>query len=347
MNKKLLIATDAWHPQVNGVVTVLDKMIQGAEKRGFQVLVVHPWLFWSINVLPKDNIRLFMPINTPKLIKILHDFQPDFIHIETEWPLGFTMQLICQRMHLRFTTSYHTNFYQYAQLRVGAMFYQTVFSYLRWFHNKSEKVLVSTVGMKRDLEKMNIRNIAIRPLWVDIDLFRKNTTLIKKSSRPVFLFFGRLAKEKSPEEFFACDLPGEKWVVWDWPLRAELEEKHGSQARFFGIKKWQDLVDILSQCDVLVFPSRTETFGLTIVEALACGVPVAAHDVRWPQDILENGNDGYLWEDLQKSAIACLNISRDNCRKKALQFSWERSVEAFIDNLVNSSKSLPVARVSK
>lgn len=179
------------------------------------------------------------------------------------------------------------------------------------------------------------KNIVVVPLGVDVELFKRNPApSLSALSKPVFVYFGRLAPEKNPEEFFKLDLPGTKLVIGDGPDRKKLEKKYGKTHLFIGYKRGQELVDWLSLCDVFIFPSRTETFGLVALEALACGLPVAAHNVMGPRDSITHGKDGYLSDNLQEAALKCLALSRDDCRATAEQYSWEHSTDAFLQNLV-------------
>ena len=198
--------------------------------------------------------------------------------------------------------------------------------------------MVSTASLKRELESTGFKkNIVIVPLGVDVAHFVRNPTpALPALTKPVFLYFSRLASEKSPEEFLKLTLPGTKLVIGDGPERVRLEKKYGKENIFVGYKHGQELVDWLSLADVFVFPSRTETFGLVALEALACGIPVAAHDVMGPRDIITNGKDGYLSDTLEEAALKCLELSREECRATALQYSWEHSVDTFIKNLVST-----------
>lgn len=194
--------------------------------------------------------------------------------------------------------------------------------------------MVSTESLKSELEISGFKNVVVVPLGVDVNHFVRNpASPLPKLSKPVFVYFSRLAPEKSPEEFLRLKMPGTKLVIGDGPDRKKLEKKYGKENMFVGYKRGQELVDWLSLADVFVFPSRTETFGLVVLEALACGIPVAAHDVMGPRDIITEGKDGYLSENLAEAAMKCLSLSRDDCRAKAIQYSWEHSAEAFIKNL--------------
>ena len=208
---------------------------------------------------------------------------------------------------------------------------------LSWFHRAGSKTMVSTKTLKKEAESCGLKNVVIRPLGVAPEIFfRKQESFATKQynfKHPVFVFLGRLAKEKNIEEFLKCDLPVTKLVIGDGPLKKQFEKKY-KDALFVGWKNEKDIADYFSACDVFVFPSTTDTFGIAIIEALSCGLPVAAHNVMGPKDIITNGVDGYLEEDLKQAAIKCLNLSKEDCRKKALKFSWDSSAESFINNLV-------------
>jgi glycosyltransferase involved in cell wall biosynthesis len=330
--RKLLLVTDTWHPQVNGVVTALAKIKEHLERDGWEVVVVHPGLFRSVPLPWYPELRL--ALSPGRSLRMLLREAPDYVHIATEGPLGWSARALCRRHGRAFTTSYHTNFqlYAHARLRPSLLPVQKL---LRIFHDGATCTMAATPSLKRDLEAGGFRNVALWPLGVDANLFAPQpASWVPTLPKPVFGFIGRLAREKNPEEFLDLDLPGSKLVIGDGPERARLEARYGGQATFVGFKHGQDLVDWLSSCDVMVFPSRTDTLGLVILEALACGVPVAAHDVMGPRDIIQNGVDGVLGEDLGKAALACLSLDRRKCREKALQHSWEASAAAFKRNLV-------------
>jgi glycosyltransferase involved in cell wall biosynthesis len=325
--------SDAWHPQVNGVVTVLETLVKHLEENDFVVTIIHPGLFKTIGLFFYPEIRLSL-FAKRKVEKLILETKPDFIHIVTEGPLGYAAEKACKKHRLQFTTSYHTHFPLYIEERVGA-FSEISYKILRKFHNKGVATMVATQSLINELKVHGFTNLVLWPLGVDVNFFKRtlNSSLPKLPS-PVFAYLGRIAIEKNVEEFLKLALQGTKLVIGDGPDRAKLEEIYSDRAQFIGYKKGQELVDWLSLADVLVFPSHTDTFGLVIVEALSCGVPVAAHNVTGPKDIIENGVDGYLDQDLNRAALNCLKLSKEKCREKALQYSWEKSTESFISNLV-------------
>ncbi len=329
---RLTIVTDAWEPQVNGVVRVLQQIIPIVESRHIEVSLIHPGQFFTLPMplYPEIRLALFPRRGVRALLK---KQAPDAVHIMTEGPLGWAARRVCRCNRWNFTTSYHTHFALYASIYLGLMA-RGFIAVLRRFHAPAAITMVATQGLKKDLELQAFKHLALWPLGVDAELFKRNPETSVSLPKPVFVLFGRLAPEKSPEEFLKLSLPGSKLVIGDGPMRGALEKKYGDTAIFTGYKVGKELVDWLSACDVAVFPSRTETFGLTIVEALACGIPAAAYDVMGPRDILTQGVDGYMDENLTRAAVQCLELSREDCRRTALKFSWERSAEAFVHSLV-------------
>ena len=336
---KLLIVTDAWTPQVNGVVTHIQNVSTGLKSEGIDVVVVHPGMFSRVLPLlfyPEIRMAYFPGMRMRAIFK---KEKPDYVHISTEGSLGQTARRICIQKKIPFTTFYHTNFPLYLQhyLHGGKALNGIAEKFIWAFHRKANAVFVSTEGMKRELEEQGHSNVVVSLSGTDLSNFVRNEKKIPLEAEdlvmPIFVYFGRVAKEKNVEEFLELKLPGTKLVIGDGPLLKELHEEYANTASFVGYKTGQDLVDWLSVCDVCIFPSRTDTFGQVIIEALACGIPVAAHDVLGPKDIITPGVDGYLDEDLAKAAIACLSLSRDNCRTKALKYSKEESVKAFWKNI--------------
>lgn len=334
--KKLLIVTDTWHPKIDGVVRSIEFRSRELAGMGFEILVVHPGLFRTVPfpLYPELRMALF-----PKrrLRRLLAEFNPDYIHIETEGSLGLAARSLCRRQKLRFTSSYHTHLQLYADVyaRLPVRFLLgPAAALLRWFHGGASATFVSTQSLKAELERQGFKHLAVCPLGVDADLFVRNPQAPSvRLERPVFAFFSRLAPEKSPESFLKLSLPGTKLVIGDGPDRKKLERKY-PDAKFVGFQHGQDLVNWLSLVDVVVMPSRTETFGLVVIEALAMGIPVAAHDVMGPRDTIVHGVHGHLSEDLELAALECLNLSPQECRKRALEFSWAASAQAYAKNLV-------------
>lgn len=342
--KKIIIATESWHPMLNGVVRTLDGIIYFLKKNGFEVTIVHPRLFLNVPIFFYPEFRLaFFPKR--KIKKIIEEIKPDYIHIETEDPVGLAVRAVCLEKKLNFTTALTTNFPEYSKIyfrkQMGFLFpYFLAFTkkYISWFHNAGSKTMVCTKTLKEDAESYGLKNVVIRPLGVDTEIFSAPkalpTEMQHNFTHPIFVFAGRIAKEKNIEEFLNCKLPGTKLIIGGGPLRRKLEKRKLENVVFAGWKSGKELVDWLSLADVFVFPSRTDTFGIAILEALACGLPVAAHNVMGPKDIITDGVDGFLDDDLQTAALKCLTLSKEKCREKALLFSWEKSADYFIRNLV-------------
>ncbi|MHB0865416.1 MAG: glycosyltransferase family 4 protein [Minisyncoccota bacterium] len=330
--KKILLVTDAWAPQVNGVVRVLQALIPRLHARGYEVVVMEPGQFRTVSFPFYPEIRLAL-FARRRVGHVLKELQPDAVCIVTEGPLGWAARAVCIARGIPFSTWYHSHFQLYVSVRLRGLL-GPVNAILRRFHSRAAVTMVSTETLKNELASIGFANLAVMPLGVDTELFVRNmASPLPPLPKPVFVYFSRLAPEKSPEEFMKLTLPGTKLVIGDGPLRKKLEEKYGTTHQFVGYKRGQELVDWLSSADVFVFPSRTETFGLVSLEALACGIPVAAHDVMGPRDIISQGKDGYLSDDLEEAALKCLNLSPEDCRAKALQFSWEHSVDQFIRHI--------------
>ncbi len=334
VKKKILLVTDAWSPQTNGVVRVLNALIPLLYARGYEVMVVEPGQFSTMPLPIYPEIRLAF-FARRGIRRALDEFQPDVVCLVTEGPLGWAARSVCRSRGIPFVSWYHSHFPLYVDVRLHGLLWP-ITALIRQFHSAAARTMVSTESLKKELEATGYKNLVIMPLGVDTQLFMRNPSpQLPALPGPVFVYFSRLAVEKNPEEFFKLDLPGTKLVIGDGPLRKKLERKYGDKHVFVGHKKGQELVDWLSLADVFVFPSRTETFGLVALEALACGIPVAAHDVMGPRDIVTVGKDGYLSNDLANASMKCLALSSEDCRTKAEEYSWERSADAFVKNLCN------------
>jgi len=328
---RVLISTDAWAPQVNGVVRTLETLGQELQRFGHEVQFVTPDGFRTVPMPTYPEIRLAL-FARRAVGRVIKDFKPDAIHIATEGPLGLATRRNCMRRGISFTTSFHTRFPEYIHARFGV---PTSWSYagLRWFHGPATAVMVATRTLERDLAARGFKNLRLWSRGVDTELFKPGLKDWLDLPRPVFLYVGRVAIEKSVEEFLKLKLPGSKLVVGDGPQLGELRVKY-PQVRFTGPKFGQELARYYAASDVFVFPSRTDTFGLVILEALASGLPVAAHPVQGPIDII-GGNDavGALSEDLGTAALAAMRLKPEACRTFAMGFSWEACTRQFLAHL--------------
>ena len=333
---RVVLVTDAWEPQTNGVVSTLRQTMAEMQRLGIEVLRISPEQFTTIPCPSYPEIRLAV-FPAPKVGALLNDFQPDAIHIATEGTLGVAARQWCIARKLRFTTSYHTQFPEYVRARWPIPL-AISYGYMRWFHDAATQTMVSTHEMQVSLEKRGFRNLKRWGRGVDTEFFKPVETG-QRESPPLFAYLGRVSIEKNIEAFLALDLPGPKLVIGDGPAR-EMLERRFSEVRFTGVLKGTSLVHELNRASVLVFPSRTDTFGLVMLEAMACGVPVAAFPVTGPIDVVTPGVTGELNENLGVAAIAALQLDRDQIREVALTRSWANATAEFLDNLV------PVKRVT-
>jgi glycosyltransferase involved in cell wall biosynthesis len=328
---RILVATDAWHPQVNGVVRTLTAVAAAAERLSAKLVFLTPEGIPSAPLPTYPDIRLAMP-NPWDIARRIQEAQPDAIHVATEGPIGHCVRRYCIRRGIPFTTSFHTRFPDYIAARLPIPKRWT-WAWLRRFHNAAAAVMASTPTLARELSRRGFRNVAQWSRGVDSELFRPRDGADLGVPRPVFLSVGRVSVEKNIGEFLALDLPGSKVVVGDGPSRADLTRQYPG-VRFLGAKTGEELAAIYAAADVFVFPSRTDTYGLVLLEALSSGVPVAAYPVRGPRDVIGRRPVGALDPDLRAACLRALTLSRAACRDFALSLSWEMSARRFIANVV-------------
>jgi glycosyltransferase involved in cell wall biosynthesis len=328
--RSALIVTDAWHPQVNGVVRSIERIGAELSERGIRVDYLTPQDFWTVPMPGYQEIALAMarPDAVGRRIDAL---RPEAIHIATEGPLGYLARGYCVRRRLPFSTAYHTQFPEYVRARLPVPLGWS-YRYMRWFHAAATWCLVGTPYLQKLLEQRGFTNTAIWTKGVDTDLFSPIHRTELPHPKPIFLYVGRVAVEKNIEAFLKLDLPGTKLVVGDGPSLDRLREDH-PEVVFAGQQQGPELARYFASADAFVFPSRTDTFGLVLLEALASGTPVAAYPVTGPIDVIGAAPVGVLGGDLRAAAIAALDISREACRAHSLQFSWSASADQFLRHL--------------
>ena len=328
--RTILIVTDAWHPQINGVVRSVELVARELERRGYLVSMLTPAEFKTFPMPGYAEIRLSRTLSKPVFARI-DAIAPDAVHIATEGPLGLIARRWCRRHGVKFSTAYHTQFPEYLRARLPVPVTWS-YRFLRWFHGAAAHCLVGTPHLKTLLEQRGFRNVALWPKGVDTELFNPARRGALPYGGPVFLYVGRVAVEKNIEAFLGLELPGSKVVVGGGPSLESLKQSY-PEAHFLGPKQGEELARLFASADVFVFPSRTDTFGLVLLEALASGTPVAAFPVTGPIDVIGTAPVGVLDEDLQRAALAALETSRDECRSYAEQFSWAASAEQFLKYL--------------
>ena len=328
---RILIATDAWAPQINGVVVALVNTIACLRRLGHDVAVISPEGFRTVPTPTYPEIPLAL-FPGRKVTRLLDEYRPDTIHIATEGPIGSAVRAYCLRNRLAFTTQYHTCFPEYIQMRTGIPVDWT-YPFMRRFHDPASSVIVATEPLGNVLKARGFERVMECPLGVDLDLFRPGSDFFTDLPRPVFTYVGRVAVEKDLPAFLRLKLPGSKLVVGDGRARAKLQRQFPG-ARFVGAKSGTELASYYQRSDVFVFPSRTETFGLVMLEAMACGIPVAAFPVRGPLDVVKDPAAGILDDDLQKAALAALDLERGAGRAYAGRFPWAKCTERFVSLLV-------------
>jgi glycosyltransferase involved in cell wall biosynthesis len=327
---KILFITDAWHPQINGVVRTLSTTGRELEKMGHTVGFIGPDQFRTMPLPGYQEIRIAMKPRR-KLERLIAEFDPQAIHIATEGPLGWAGRAICRHRGLAFTTSYHTCFPEYLAER-GPIPKSLSYAVLRNFHSASTAVMVATPTISRLLADRGFANIKRWTRGVDTDLFRPRSKDFLDAPRPISICVGRVAVEKNIEAFLSLKMPGTKYVVGGGPLLATLKRRY-PEVRFVGPRDGDELAAYFAAADVFVFPSRTDTFGLVMLEALASGVPVAAFPVPGPLDVIGDSDIGVLDEDLGRAVSRALEIDPARCRDFALAHSWQAAAHQFLSNV--------------
>jgi glycosyltransferase involved in cell wall biosynthesis len=330
---RILIVTDAWAPQVNGVVRTLQTVTAEIRLMGKVVEVIGPDQFNTIPCPSYPEIRLAM-FPARKLAKLIDAFAPDALHIATEGPLGMAARKYARQRKINFTTAFHTRFAEYlaARTRIPT---RLTYAWLRWFHGAGNGVMVATQSLRDELTRRGFKNVRAWSRGVDLAAFHPEPKEAWDLPRPIFAYVGRVAVEKNLRAFLALTLPGSKLVVGDGPQRKTLEREY-PDTHFAGARFGASLAAAYAGADVFVFPSRTDTFGLVVLEALASGLPVAAYPVTGPMDILNESRVpvGALNQDLRQAALDALNIDRGACRPYAETYTWAACAQRFVENLV-------------
>lgn len=334
---KITIVTDAWHPQVNGVVRSLDSTIEEMRRLGHDIMLVTPDRFRNIPLPSYPEIRIALT-RYSTVAKEIDKFQPSFVHIATEGPLGFYARKWCLKNGMPFSTSYHTRFPEYVSARLPLP-QSLLYGFVRRFHNAGNLCMVATQSLETELSLRGFKNLKRWTRGIDQSLYTPQPLVERPFGlpRPIFMSVGRVAVEKNVPAFLELELPGSKVVVGDGPDREKLQRAF-PDVLFTGSKFGKELADHYAQADVFVFPSKTDTFGNVILEALACGVPVAAYPVTGPADILGGHPDASaLHEDLRQACLNALTSSRIAARDLAKTFTWEAATHQFLENVMRAN----------
>lgn len=333
--KRLLLATDAWHPQVNGVVRTLENVTEELLTLGYQVQVLshEGKKTWSLPSYPEIQLAFY---SQKEIRDIVEAFNPDCIHIATEGPVGLAMKKYCLRNNLVFTTGFHTRFAEYVEARFpfpGVK--RLAYAMLRSFHKRSTALLTPTLTVTQELQDRGFKNVVTWTRGVDHTIFKDyRESPPANVKKPVLVYVGRLAVEKGVEDFLKLKNPGTKLVIGDGPIKAALENKY-PDAVFTGYLFGKELARKISTGDVFVFPSKTDTFGLVMLEAMACGLPVAAYPVMGPIDVVNDGVSGALDNNLEKAVSRALELKREDAISHSAKFTWHNTAIKFAEHLVN------------
>ena len=333
---KILIVTDAWHPQVNGVVTTLFNVIKELTKAGHQVDIVEPSLFKSIPLVGYSEIKI--AIETNQLKKYILNETYDCIHIATEGPLGLRARMLCRKHKKKFTTAMHTKFAEYLRARINFPI-EITYSYLKWFHSGATITLVNTSSQKDELIQRGFKNLKTWSRAIDLDIFKPRTSPVDYD---YLLYVGRVSHEKSIEDFLKIKSHLKKVVIGKGPQLSQLKNKY-PDAVFLGYKYKEDLAQWYSGASCFVFPSKTDTYGIVMIESLACGTPIAAYPVTGPIDIIQNNLNGYLSDDLEYAIQKAIKVNSNSCVSFAKKHSWKKVSNQFLEALTPQRNKKDIA----
>lgn len=333
---KIMIVTDAWEPQVNGVVRTIKSTRTELEAMGHTVDCLTPLEFSSLPCPTYPDIRLSVFARS-KVARRLREFDADALHVSTEGPLGLAARRYAMKHGLPFTTAYHTRFPEYVHARLRIPLSWT-YAYLRWFHGPSKAILAPTQVVVRDLQEAGLRNVRLWSRGVDHSIFRPRQVDCLGTTPPIFLYVGRVAVEKNIEAFLELDLPGSKWVAGAGPAMEAIQRRY-RDVNYLGVLNQEQLAEVYASADVFVFPSRTDTFGLVLLEALACGLPVAAYPVTGPLDVIGDSKAGVLHADLRTACLEAVKLRREDAVEHSKKFSWRAATEQFVGYLHPRSRT--------
>jgi glycosyltransferase involved in cell wall biosynthesis len=330
MTKKILLITDAWAPQINGVVTTLTNVVDRLKADGHEVMVFSP-----------ENCPVRFPLPTypeivlgiPRLVQCQHAidlFRPDHIHISTpEGPLGTIFRFLCDRRGKKYSTAYHTKFPEFLNAKLPWVRIRWGRKFMRWINRHSEAILVPAPSIYRELEEQGFENIIQWSRGIDDNIFNPGTRTDNEEKTLVCV--SRVSREKNLEDFFR--LPYKKIMVGGGPQLEEYKKRY-PEVEFVGMKTGHELADYYRKGDVFVFPSRTDTFGVVMIESLACGTPIAAYDVTGPRDIVKDGINGYKGESLEECVEKCFELSRQPVYESSKIYTWKKATKDFLDSLI-------------
>ena len=333
---KILIVTDAWYPQVNGVCRTLKNLGDELKKIGHQVEYIEPNQFFTVPMPKYNEIKLSLNV-WPRVGKLISKADADIIHIATEGPIGIFAKRYCVKNKLKFTSSYHTQFDKYLKLYYPYLPIKLAQKFLKGFHSKAEKILVTTQSMKDELQEIGFDKdkMVVWTRGANHGAFQKPKKINLEYKRPIYLYVGRVSIEKNIRAFLDLDLEGTKLIVGKGPDLDKLKKEY-PEAIFKGERTNGELASYFASSDVFVFPSKTDTFGIVIIEALKCGLPVAAYPVAGPKDIFNGTNIGSLNNDLKKAALEALKSDRSACIEHAKKYTWENCAKIFLNSAVSN-----------